>query len=96
MLQLSKRAAVGLHCERCGAEAELGECELCGRGLCVECYDGDQEKMGMCRFNESLSRLWERDVEIAALRRQGESVDDIAECYGLSRRSVFRVLAEMA
>ena len=86
-------------CGRCGAEAELGVCEFCGRDLCVECYDGDQEFTGgqqRCRFNGGRRRQQVRDQEIAALRQQGKSVDDIAACYGLSRRSVFRVLVEVA
>ena len=38
-------------------------------------------------------RNTERDPQIVALHREGVPVDDIAERFGLSRRSVFRVLA---
>lgn len=34
-----------------------------------------------------------RDQRIAALRRDGAAVDEIAELYGLSRRTVFRILS---
>jgi hypothetical protein len=34
-----------------------------------------------------------RDQRIAALRREGAPVDEIAERYGLSRRTVFRILS---
>jgi hypothetical protein len=34
-----------------------------------------------------------RDQQIAALRREGAPVDQIAERYSLSRRTVFRVLS---
>ena len=36
-----------------------------------------------------------RDVQIAALQRQGESVNEIASRYGVSRRTVFRALARV-
>ena len=34
-----------------------------------------------------------RDERIVALRRQGAAVDEIAERYALSRRTVFRILS---
>ncbi len=34
-----------------------------------------------------------RDQQIAALRRDGEQVDQIAERFSLSRRTVFRILS---
>ena len=37
-----------------------------------------------------------RDEQIAAQRREGAPVDEIAERYGLSRRTVFRILSASA
>jgi len=34
-----------------------------------------------------------RDQQVVALRRQGAPIDQIAERYGLSRRTVFRILS---
>ncbi len=72
-------------CERCGAEAELGLCEFCRRLLCVTCYDGDQD--GYCRPPP----LVQRDGAIRALRGDGVPVAEVAERFGLSRRTIKRV-----
>ena len=50
-----------------------------------------------CRYEEPKGlltiRMRERNSQIIALRDEGASVDEIAERFGLTRRSVFRVLA---
>ena len=70
-------------CQRCGVEAELGECQFCHRDLCLSCYDGDQD--GHCHLRE------QRNEEIRALRDVGVSRDEVAERFGLTIRSVSRV-----
>ena len=71
-------------CQRCGAEAELGLCEFCGRLLCVACYDGDQD--GYCRPPP----LVQRDGAIRALRGGGVPEKEVMERFGLSRSTVYR------
>jgi hypothetical protein len=50
-----------------------------------------------CRYDEPggtrLLLRRGRDVQMAALQRRGESVNEIASRYGVSRRTVFRALA---
>ena len=64
-------------------------CEVAAR--CQEC------PLERCRYEEPggirAIRNAERDPQIIALRAEGMPVDDIAERFGLSRRSVYRVLA---
>jgi hypothetical protein len=75
-------------CQRCGVEAELGECPgPCGRDLCLECYDGDQEA-GSCRtFPQEL-----RNQLIRELRLAGKSPQAIAEKFSLSYRRVCAII----
>ena len=72
-------------CQRCGVEAELGECPPCKRQLCVTCYDGDSE--GNCQP----APLVLRDDAIRALHGS-MPVKEIAERFGLSKWSVWRVV----
>ena len=50
-----------------------------------------------CRYEErnglQAMRMRERNPQIIALRAEGAPVDEIAERFGLSPRSVFRVLS---
>ena len=59
---------------------------------CLEC------PLERCRHEEPNGlltvRLRARNPQIVASRRDGETVDEIADRYSLSRRTVFRVLAE--
>jgi hypothetical protein len=71
-------------CQRCGVEAELGECPFCHRQLCVTCYDADQDYP--CR----LAPLELRDEAIRALRGR-LSVKEIAKSFALSQETVYRV-----
>ena len=72
--------------DRCWTEAELGECPRCGRNLCVGCYDSDQDR----RCCDLPLELRNRQIKELGLTTP---IEDIAARYGLSRRSVFRVLA---
>ncbi len=74
-------------CQRCGVEAELGECLFCHRDLCVGCYDADQDYP--CR----LAPLDQRNDAIRALHGGGTSRDEVAERFGLSPRQTWRVLS---
>ncbi|KKK72703.1 hypothetical protein LCGC14_2901190, partial [marine sediment metagenome] len=73
-------------CQRCGVEAELGECQFCHRYLCLACYDGDQE--GSCQPK----LLTMRDDAIRALRGS-LTVGEIAGHFKLSPRQTWRVLS---
>lgn len=83
-LLIGPASAHGPRCDRCRAEAELGECPFCHRLLCVECYDSDQD--GYCHP----APLVERDEAIRALRGS-LSAEEIAARFGLSRRTIWRV-----
>ena len=79
---LALRAPCG-HSLPCGC-ADVAECcELC--------------PLERCRYEEPggirAIRNAERDPQIIALRAEGMPVDDIAERFRLSRRSVYRVVA---
>jgi hypothetical protein len=77
-------------CQRCGVEAELGECPgPCRRWLCVACYDGDQED-GPCR----LPSLMQRNDAIRVLRGGGAPAREIAERFSLSVMTISRVMRE--
>ena len=64
-------------------------CEVALR--CTQC------PLERCRYEErnglQAHRMRERNPQIIALRDEGAPVDEIAERFGLSPRSVFRVLA---
>ena len=79
---------IALTCQRCGVEAELGECLFCHRDLCVGCYDADQDYP--CR----VAPLDQRDDAIRALRGGGMSRSDVAERFGLSTMTISRVMRE--
>jgi hypothetical protein len=73
-------------CQRCGVEAELGECPFCRRQLCVTCYDADQDYP--CR----LAPIELRDEAIRALRGGGMSRSEVAERFRLSTVTISRVM----
>ncbi len=72
-------------CQRCGVEAELGQCPFCRRQLCVTCYDLDQDYP--CR----LAPIEQRDEAIRALHGSME-VPEIAERFNLSKRRVYAIV----
>ena len=65
-------------------------CEVALR--CTQC------PLERCRYEErnglQAHRMRERNPQIIALRAEGAKVDEIAERFGLTPRSVFRVLSE--
>ena len=58
---------------------------------CLDC------PLDVCRFDDPAGRLRariaERAEQAAEFRRHGSTIDDIARTFGLSRRSVFRILS---
>ena len=72
-------------CQRCGVEAELGECPFCHRDLCVTCYDADLN--GYCHPTP----LEQRDDAIRALHGS-MPVEEIAGHFNLSKRRVYAIV----
>ena len=81
---LALRAPCG-HSLPCGC-ADVAECcELCPLERCKY-----EEPNGLMTV-----RMRERNSQIIALRAEGMSVDEIAEGFGISYRSVYRALAKV-